>query len=49
MQHLTQHQCNAIALQLNALPRKRLAFETPLKCFNETPSASQFKLEVTPL
>jgi transposase, IS30 family len=35
MQHLTQHQCNAIALQLNSRPRKRLAFKTPLECFNE--------------
>jgi IS30 family transposase len=33
---LSQHQCNAIARSLNARPRKRLGFRTPLECFNES-------------
>jgi transposase, IS30 family len=36
MTGLTQHQCNAIARKLNARPRKRLGFRTPLECFNES-------------
>lgn len=36
MAGLTQHQCNAIARQLNTRPRKRLGFRTPLECFNES-------------
>jgi IS30 family transposase len=36
MAGLTQHQCNAIARKLNARPRKRLGFRTPLECFNES-------------
>ncbi len=33
MTQLSQHQCNAIAHQLNLRPRKRLAFKTPQECF----------------
>ena len=33
---LSQHHCNAIARKLNARPRKRLGFKTPLECFNES-------------
>ena len=29
MAHLTQHDCNAIARQLNTRPRKRLGYRTP--------------------
>ena len=36
MAGLSQHQCNAIARQLNTRPRKRLGFRTPLECFNES-------------
>ena len=36
MAGLSQHQCNAIARKLNARPRKRLGFGTPLECFNES-------------
>jgi IS30 family transposase len=36
MAGLTQHQCNAIAIELNTRPRKRLSFRTPLECFNES-------------
>jgi IS30 family transposase len=36
MAGLTQHQCNAIARNLNTRPRKRLGFRTPLECFNES-------------
>ncbi len=31
--HLTQHDCNAIALQLNTRPRKRLGYRTPEECY----------------
>ena len=33
MEHLSQHQCNAIARQLNQRPRKRLDFQTPEECY----------------
>jgi len=33
MARLTQHQCNAIAQQLNRRPRKRLGFRTPEECY----------------
>jgi len=33
MKHLTQHDCNAIARQLNQRPRKRLGFRTPEECY----------------
>jgi len=33
---LSQQQCNAVARMLNARPRKRLGFRTPLECFNES-------------
>jgi IS30 family transposase len=36
MAGLTQQQCNAIARKLNARPRKRLGFRTPMECFNES-------------
>jgi transposase, IS30 family len=36
MAGLSQHQCNAIARNLNTRPRKRLGFRTPLECFNES-------------
>jgi IS30 family transposase len=36
MAGLSQHQCNAIARQLNTRPRKRLGFRTPLECFNQS-------------
>ena len=36
MAGLTQHQCNAIARELNTRPRKRLGFRTPLECFYES-------------
>lgn len=36
MAGLSQQQCNAIARKLNARPRKRLGFRTPLECFNES-------------
>lgn len=36
MAGLSQHQCNAIARQLNTRPRKRLGFRTPLECFHES-------------
>ncbi len=32
MKHLTQHDCNAIARQLNTRPRKRLGYRTPEEC-----------------
>jgi hypothetical protein len=34
--HPKQRQCNEIAHQLNTRPRKRLAYQTPLECFNES-------------
>ena len=33
MAHLTQHDCNRIATQLNRRPRKRLDFRTPEECY----------------
>jgi transposase, IS30 family len=33
MTHLTQHDCSAIARQLNRRPRKRLAYRTPEECY----------------
>ena len=33
MATLTQHQCNAIAKQLNLRPRKRLGYRTPEECY----------------
>lgn len=33
MQHLTQHDCNALAHRLNTRPRKRLGYRTPEECF----------------
>ncbi len=33
MARLTQHDCNAIARQLNRRPRKRLGFRTPEECY----------------
>ena len=33
MKHLTQHDCNRIATQLNNRPRKRLGFRTPEECY----------------
>ena len=36
MARLTQRQCNEIAHKLNTRPRKRLAYKTPLECFNES-------------
>ena len=33
MAHLTQHDCNAIASQLNQRPRKRLGYRTPEECY----------------
>ena len=36
MTKLTQRQCNEIAHCLNTRPRKRLAYQTPLECFNES-------------
>ncbi|MHC4107184.1 MAG: IS30 family transposase [Planctomycetota bacterium] len=33
MAHLTQHDCNRIATQLNTRPRKRLGFRTPEECY----------------
>ncbi|MCA1850453.1 MAG: IS30 family transposase [Acidobacteria bacterium] len=36
MEGLSQQQCNAIARKLNARPRKRLGFRTPLECYNES-------------
>ena len=33
MKHLTQHDCNAIARQLNSRPRKRLGLRTPEECY----------------
>jgi IS30 family transposase len=33
MAHLTQHECNRIARQLNRRPRKRLGFRTPEDCY----------------
>jgi transposase, IS30 family len=35
MEHLTQHQCNAIADKLNNRPRKRHDYRTPAALFNE--------------
>jgi IS30 family transposase len=34
MASVSQHQCNAIAAQLNSRPRKTLGFFTPEECFN---------------
>ena len=31
--HLTQHDCNRIAGQLNHRPRKRLSYRTPEECY----------------
>jgi IS30 family transposase len=36
MAGLTQQQCNAIERKLNKRPRKRLMFQTPMECFNES-------------
>jgi IS30 family transposase len=36
MARLTQHQCNAIARNLNTRPRKRHGFRTPLECYYES-------------
>lgn len=36
MAALTQRQCHGIAHQLNSRPRKRLSYQTPSECFNET-------------
>jgi transposase, IS30 family len=36
MAALSQQQCNAIAHQLNARPRKRLGFRTPPDCYRES-------------
>ena len=33
MAHLTQHDCNRIATQLNNRPRKRLGYRTPEECY----------------
>ena len=33
MAHLTQHDCNRIATQLNTRPRKRLGYRTPEECY----------------
>ena len=33
MAHLTQHDRNAIARQLNHRPRKRLGYRTPEECY----------------
>ena len=33
MAHLTQHDCNRIAAQLNRRPRKRLGYRTPEECY----------------
>ena len=33
MVRLTQHDCNAIARQLNRRPRKRLGYRTPEECY----------------
>ena len=33
MKHLTQHDCNRIATQLNTRPRKRLGYRTPKECY----------------
>ena len=33
MKHPTQHDCNAIARQLNNRPRKRLGYRTPEECY----------------
>jgi IS30 family transposase len=33
MAHLTQHDCNRIATQLNRRPRKRLGYRTPEECY----------------
>ncbi len=33
MANLSQHQCNAIARELNQRPRKRLGFRTPEECY----------------
>ena len=36
MAGVSQPRCNAIARELNARPRKRLGFRTPLECYNES-------------
>lgn len=33
MAHLTQHDCQRIALKLNQRPRKRLGYRTPEECY----------------
>ena len=33
MAHLTQHDCNRIATNLNRRPRKRLGYRTPEECY----------------
>jgi len=33
MAHLTQHDCNRIAVHLNRRPRKRLGYRTPEECY----------------
>ncbi len=33
MKHLTQHDCNRVAAQLNRRPRKRLGYRTPEECY----------------
>jgi IS30 family transposase len=36
MARLSQQQCNAIAPELNTIPRKELGFRTPLECYRES-------------
>jgi IS30 family transposase len=36
MAAVSQHLCNSIARKLNARPRKRHGFKTPLECYNES-------------
>jgi len=43
MADLTQHQCNAIAHQLNTRPRKRLAYRTPEEVFLPRNSTRTFQ------
>ena len=46
MARLTQHDCNAIARQLNTRPRKRLGYRTPEECYARRHSLLHFRIDI---